>query len=176
MGRLLRRLIPLGMGLIFIGVVLMMVGAVMRSGAGKGMIFIFPFYFGTVESPVGLSILLIMLALVMLPILVPWVLGPRRNLRTLRPAPRPALPPEGAPKEAKKGERRNYYLTVDVGDVDARTITIRATKRQVQVHGTKTKGGPFMKNFEFPDDTEIELVEHEHSDNFLILRVQVTEG
>lgn len=162
----------MGIGLIFIGIVLMMVGAVMRSGAGEGMIFIFPFYFGTVESPVGLSIFVVMLALIMLSILVPWFLGPRRILRTLPPA----LPPEEVPKEAKEGKRRNYYLTVDVGDVDAKTISIRATKRQVRVHGTKKKGEPFMKNFEFPDDTGIELVEHEYSDNFLILRVQVTEG
>lgn len=167
---LVGKLLPIGIGLIFIGFFLMMAAAVM-TGAGKGVVFLFPFYVGTVESPVGLSILAAVFILTMLPALVPWLLGPRRVWRALSSM---ISSREGAVKEAK-AKVRSYYLTVDVSGVDRASIAIQAFRRRIEIRGRRRGGEPFARSFEFPGNTAIRLVEHEYSGNFILLRVQVEE-
>lgn len=75
--------VPLGIALIFVGIVLMMVGALMSTEPGEGLVILFPFLIGSVESTTVLLAFLLVLIFIVLILFLPWILSPRRIWRML---------------------------------------------------------------------------------------------
>ncbi|MFQ6085152.1 MAG: Hsp20/alpha crystallin family protein [Candidatus Bathyarchaeia archaeon] len=171
LSQLLLHPVPLGIILILAGLTLMMIGSVLTVGTGEGFLIIFPLFLGQVEPTTGMLLFFFILAITMLFVFAPWIFGPKRVEHILRAA-------VGSQRErGKKNEliaEKDYYISIDVSDLVRKSIAISASKHEVRVQGKMENGDPFEKDFDFPEDVRIEMVEYEYSANYLILRIKAT--
>jgi len=168
------KLFPLGVVLVFVGMILTMIASILSVPSGGGVIIVFPFLIGTVSETTALAIIVIFVIISLVIMFLPWILGPRRVLRAFERMV--DLKSEDLqPKEVKErvgGEIEDYLITLKMPGFKEEDIEVRVFNNDLIVQAFKD-GETFRKTYEMPRDFEPEGVKYNYDAGFLIIKVSL---
>lgn len=169
------RLLPLGIGLIFAGMILMMIASILTAPGGGGIfVGIFPFFIGTVSEPVALAITVVFIIISLLVMFLPWILGPRRVLRAVKKMANLKTEDFQLRELEKKGksEIEDYLITLKMSGLKEDDIEVRVFNNDLIVQASKN-GEMFRKTYDLPSGYEPKGIGYNYEADFLIIRVSL---
>ena len=151
----------LGFALIVFGMILMAAASAI-SWSGGGVIIIPPFFIGTVEGTAALTIILLIMAVTILMIFLPWILEPGRFVR---------VGERTLNLEGKTVQAEDYIITLRMPGFREDDIEVQTFAESLTVRAYKDGRLAFSRSYSLPKGTVPEKVRYRCEDGFLVIRV-----
>ncbi|HDJ04514.1 MAG TPA: Hsp20 family protein [Candidatus Bathyarchaeota archaeon] len=152
----------LGFALIVFGMILMVAASVISWSGGGGVIIIPPFFIGTVEGTAALTIILLIMAVTILMIFLPWILEPGRFVR---------VGERTLNLEGKTVKAEDYIITLRMPGFREDDIEVQTFAESLTVRAYKDGRLAFSRSYSLPKGMIPEKVRYRCEDGFLVIRV-----
>jgi len=163
------RTVFLAIFLIMTGMLFMTAAPLISGSGGGGVIIIPPFIIGKVEGATALIIVAVMMVITLLVMLLPWIFGSGRVLRTIERMLSAGRPPSTEIGKAATSE--DYIITLRMPGFKEEDIEIQAFVDSLTVRAYRNGRVAFTRTYSLPKETRLERVRYNCEDGFLIVRV-----